>query len=71
MPQRMSDIDDGVLQPVGTGFSQGTPNITGEYELADQVHGFLLEFFDIFSKLQGKKFWVTGKPCSALLCGYF
>lgn len=30
-----------VEQPVGTGFSIGTPTISNESELADQFYGFL------------------------------
>ncbi|KAG6370259.1 Alpha/Beta hydrolase protein [Boletus reticuloceps] len=46
-----------VEQPVGAGFSQGTPNIENE----DQLVGFLQQFLDVFSELKGKKLWLTGE----------
>ncbi|KAJ3506989.1 hypothetical protein NMY22_g17076 [Coprinellus aureogranulatus] len=50
-----------VEQPVGTGFSQGTPNITNENDLAEQVVGFLGQFLGVFSELKGKKLYLTGE----------
>ncbi|KAF5345356.1 hypothetical protein D9758_008442 [Tetrapyrgos nigripes] len=50
-----------VEQPVGTGFSQGTPNITNDDELAAQLVGFLEQFLDVFSELKGKDFFLTGE----------
>ncbi|KAF7375877.1 Carboxypeptidase [Mycena sanguinolenta] len=44
-----------VEQPVGTGFSQGTPNITNDDELAAQVRVLALQ------ELKGKNFYVTGE----------
>ncbi|KAI0666135.1 alpha/beta-hydrolase [Trametes maxima] len=48
-----------VEQPVGTGFSQGEPNIHNEDELAAQVVGFLQQFLDIFKELRHKKLYLT------------
>ncbi|KAJ7039116.1 alpha/beta-hydrolase [Mycena alexandri] len=50
-----------VEQPVGTGFSQGTPNITNDDQLAAEVAGFLGQFLEVFSELKGNDFWVTGE----------
>ncbi|KAF8121422.1 Alpha/Beta hydrolase protein [Boletus edulis] len=44
-----------IEQPVGTGFSQGTPNIENEDQLAEQLVGFLQQFLEVFSELKGKK----------------
>ncbi|EST07834.1 Peptidase S10, serine carboxypeptidase [Kalmanozyma brasiliensis GHG001] len=49
-----------VEQPVGTGFSQGTPNITTEAELADQFKGFFRNFVDTFD-LQNRSVYITGE----------
>ncbi|KAG6370396.1 hypothetical protein JVT61DRAFT_12117 [Boletus reticuloceps] len=38
-----------VEQPVGTGFSQGAPNIQNEDQLAEQLVGFLRQFLKVFS----------------------
>jgi carboxypeptidase D len=62
---------------VGTGFSQGTPNITvstnldftqqrahlqkDEVGLAQQLVGFFEQFLDVFSELKGKKLYLTGE----------
>jgi len=53
-----------VEQPVGTGFSQGTPNIQNEDDLAAQLVGFMQQFLDVFSELKGKKLYLTGESVS-------
>jgi len=50
-----------VEQPVGTGFSQGTPDAKDENDVAAQLVGFLQQFLDVFSELKGKKFYITGE----------
>ncbi|KAI0771706.1 alpha/beta-hydrolase [Trametes elegans] len=59
-----------VEQPVGTGFSQGTPNITNEDELAEQFVGFLGQFLDVFQELQGKTFYATGESYAGMYVPY-
>ncbi|KAF5370183.1 hypothetical protein D9757_010630 [Collybiopsis confluens] len=68
-----------VEQPVGTGFSQGTPNITSpsppfsiqnEDDLAEQLVGFFNQFLDIFSELKGKNFWLTGESYAGMYVPY-
>ncbi|KII95995.1 hypothetical protein PLICRDRAFT_97584 [Plicaturopsis crispa FD-325 SS-3] len=59
-----------VEQPVGTGFSQGTPNITNDDELAEQLTGFLGQFLDIFSELKGKNFYTTGESYAGFYVPY-
>ncbi|EPQ25803.1 uncharacterized protein PFL1_06670 [Pseudozyma flocculosa PF-1] len=54
-----------VEQPVGTGFSQGTPNITSEAELAEQFKGFYKNFAKTFS-LQNKKIYITGESYAGM-----
>lgn len=50
-----------VEQPVGTGFSQGIPNITNEDGVAAQLVGFFQQFLEVFRELKGKKFYMTGE----------
>jgi carboxypeptidase D len=50
-----------------TGFSQGTPNITNDDELAAQLVGFLGQFLEVFPGLKGKNFYATGESVSGLL----
>ncbi|KAI0301889.1 Alpha/Beta hydrolase protein [Multifurca ochricompacta] len=50
-----------VEQPVGTGFSQGTPTAKDENDVAAQLVGFLEQFLEIFSELKGKKFYLLVK----------
>ncbi|KAJ6579578.1 alpha/beta-hydrolase [Mycena vulgaris] len=50
-----------VEQPVGTGFSQGTPNIQNENDLAAQLVGFLQQFLEVFSELKNKKLYLSGE----------
>jgi carboxypeptidase D len=56
-------------QPVGTGFSVGTPNITNEYQMADQFMGFWKNFVDTFS-MQGYKVYLTGESYSGYYVPY-
>ena len=56
-----------VEQPVGTGFSQGVPNIVNEDDLAAQFVGFLQQFLKVFQELKGKKTYLTGESVSLRL----
>lgn len=49
-----------VEQPVGVGYTQGTPNITNEVELGLQFIGFYKQFVDTFNA-HGKKVYLTGE----------
>lgn len=42
------------------GYSQGTPNITNEYELGEQLVGFWRNFIDTFG-MQGYNTYLTGE----------
>jgi len=53
-----------VEQPVGTGFSQGTPNVRNEDDVAAQLVGFMQQFLDVFSELKGKKLYLSGESVS-------
>ncbi|CCM04962.1 uncharacterized protein FIBRA_07159 [Fibroporia radiculosa] len=59
-----------VEQPVGTGFSQGVPNIKNEDELAEQLVGFLQQFFNVFSELNGKNLYLTGESYAGTYIPY-
>lgn len=48
-----------VEQPVGVGFTQGTPNITNEVELGDEFVGFYKQFVETFN-VQGWDLYLTG-----------
>ena len=48
-----------VEQPVGTGFSQGNPDIKDTTDLAAEFQGFLLQFLDVFAEIKGMKFYAT------------
>ena len=52
-------------QPVGAGFSQGTPSIKNEEDLSAQLAGFLEQFLDVFEELKGKKFYISGESVRA------
>jgi carboxypeptidase D len=56
-----------IEQPVGTGYSQGTPNIKDEDDLAAQFVGFLQQFLEIFPELKGKTTYLTGESVSSEL----
>ena len=54
---------------MGTGFSQGTPNITNENELASEFLGFFKNFVDAFG-LQGRKVYITGESYAGYYVPY-
>jgi len=60
-----------VEQPVGTGYSQGKPNITNEVELSAQLFGFFQQFLDVFSELKGKKLYLSGESYAGMYVPYF
>ena len=49
-----------VEQPVGTGFSQGTPDVTDETGVASEFLGFWKNFVDTFG-LQNRKIYISGE----------
>ena len=49
-----------IEQPVGTGFSTGTPTATSEEDIAEQFMGFWKNFVDTFS-LQGYTVYIAGE----------
>ncbi|KAL6304126.1 Alpha/Beta hydrolase protein [Sparassis latifolia] len=62
-----------VEQPVGTGFSQGEPNIKAsdlDYDLAVQLVGFMQQFLNVFSELEGKNLYLTGESYAGMYVPY-
>jgi carboxypeptidase D len=49
-----------VEQPIGVGFTQGTPDITNEVELGEQFVGFYKQFVETFG-VQGWDLYLTGE----------
>ncbi|EPS45522.1 hypothetical protein H072_450 [Dactylellina haptotyla CBS 200.50] len=58
-----------VEQPVGTGFSQGEPNILNEQDMAAQFLGFFKNFVDKFG-LHRKRIWITGESYAGVYIPY-
>ncbi|KAH7368780.1 carboxypeptidase cpdS [Plectosphaerella cucumerina] len=58
-----------IEQPVGVGFSQGTPNITNEVELAQQFTGFWRNFITTFD-LKGATTYITGESYAGFYVPY-
>ncbi|KAF3018849.1 hypothetical protein E8E14_006693 [Neopestalotiopsis sp. 37M] len=58
-----------IEQPIGTGFSTGTPNIHNEDELSQQFMGFWKNFVDMFG-LHGFKVYITGESYAGMYCPY-
>ncbi|CAF0882636.1 unnamed protein product [Adineta ricciae] len=56
-----------IEQPVGTGFSQGNVTIHDEDELAEQLYGFLTQFFDVFMEIKNNLVYLAGESYA----GYF
>ncbi|KAG8813069.1 hypothetical protein FRC17_001683 [Serendipita sp. 399] len=59
-----------VEQPVGTGYSLGTPTAQNETDVAAQLVGFFQQFLNIFSELKGKKFYLSGESYAGMYIPY-
>ena len=49
-----------VEQPIGVGFTQGTPNITNELEVGEQLVSFYEQFAETFD-VKGWDIYLTGE----------
>ena len=58
-----------IEQPVGVGFSQGTPNITNEVQLAEEFAGFWKNFMTTFG-MEGFEVFVTGESYGGFYVPY-
>ncbi|KAJ4290625.1 hypothetical protein N0V90_010843 [Kalmusia sp. IMI 367209] len=58
-----------IEQPVGVGYSQGTPNITNEIELAAEFRGFWKNFISTFD-MQNFGVYVTGESYAGFYVPY-
>ncbi|KAL9071579.1 MAG: hypothetical protein Q9161_004146 [Pseudevernia consocians] len=58
-----------VEQPVGTGFSQGTPDVTDETGVASEFLGFWKNFIDTFG-LQNRKVYISGESYAGYYVPY-
>lgn len=58
-----------VEQPVGTGYSQGTPDATSEADVASEFLGFFKNFVDTFG-LQNRKVYITGESYAGYYVPY-
>ncbi|KAI9851251.1 MAG: hypothetical protein M1838_004170 [Thelocarpon superellum] len=58
-----------VEQPVGTGFSQGTPDATSEADVAAEFLGFWKNFLDTFG-LTDRKVYITGESYAGYYVPY-
>lgn len=59
-----------VEQPVGTGFTQGTPTATSEEEAAAQFLGFFKNFLETFD-LTNRKVYIAGESYAGKYIPYF
>ncbi|KAK5057658.1 hypothetical protein LTR84_011659 [Exophiala bonariae] len=58
-----------VEQPVGTGFSQGTPTATSDEDVAQQFLGFFKNFIDTFA-MQGYTVYIAGESYAGYYVPY-
>lgn len=58
-----------VDQPITTGFSRGTKNVTNEFDVADQFKGFWKNFVDTFD-LKGYKIYILGESYAGMYVPY-
>lgn len=58
-----------VEQPIGTGFSQGTPTATSEEDVAAQFKSWFKNFVDTFA-MQGYKVYIAGESYAGMYVPY-
>ena len=58
-----------VDQPIGTGFSQGSPSAQSEADVAEQFLGFFRNFIDTFD-LQYRRIYITGESYAGYYIPY-
>lgn len=58
-----------VEQPVGTGFTQGIPDVTDETGVASEFLGFWKNFVDTFG-LQNRKVYISGESYAGYYVPY-
>ncbi|KAJ3175340.1 hypothetical protein HDU87_006290 [Geranomyces variabilis] len=58
-----------IEQPVGTGFSRGTPNVTSSSDAAAQLLGFLRNWMDTFD-YHNKKIYIAGESYAGMYIPY-
>ncbi|KAI1853873.1 hypothetical protein JX265_012558 [Neoarthrinium moseri] len=56
-------------QPVGTGYTTGTPTARNEFDVADQFRGFWKNFVDLFG-MHDYKVYITGESYGGMYCPY-
>ncbi|KAG8792145.1 hypothetical protein FRC12_007028 [Ceratobasidium sp. 428] len=59
-----------IEQPVGAGFTIGTPSIKNESMMADQFYGFLQQFYTVFPELVKKELYLTGESYAGFFVPY-
>lgn len=59
-----------VEQPVGTGYSLGTPTAQNETDVAAQLVGFFQQFLNVFKELKGKNFYLSGESYAGMYVPY-
>ncbi|KAH7096647.1 alpha/beta-hydrolase [Auriculariales sp. MPI-PUGE-AT-0066] len=59
-----------VDQPLGTGFSNGTSDVTNENDVADRFYGFLANFYATFPELLQKKLYIAGESYAGYYIPY-
>lgn len=59
-----------VEEPVGTGFSEGTVDINGYADAAEEFFSFLENFYKTFPENKGKKLWITGESDAGQMVPY-
>ena len=58
-----------IEQPIGVGYTQGTPNIADEIGLSEQFLGFYKNFVDAFD-LQKREVYLTGESYAGYYIPY-
>ncbi|MCJ1314230.1 hypothetical protein MMC25_007910 [Agyrium rufum] len=58
-----------VDQPIGVGYSQGTPDISNDFDMAKEFMGFYKNFIDTFD-LHGSDAYITGESFGGVFASY-
>ncbi|EJD45540.1 alpha/beta-hydrolase [Auricularia subglabra TFB-10046 SS5] len=59
-----------VDQPIGTGFSSGTPTTTTESDVANEFYEFLKNFYTVFPEILQKRLFIAGESYAGMYIPY-
>ncbi|KAI8452520.1 Alpha/Beta hydrolase protein [Phakopsora pachyrhizi] len=60
-----------VEQPIGTGYSEGTPQAFDQTDVSRDLFGFFLNWLSVFPEMRNKNFYLSGESYAGYYLPYF